>query len=355
MNLSSISSPLILTATALFILSCQPQNLRDPHKNTFFHEEDTTIKTGGVKMVPVKTAHGTFNVWTKRIGNNPKIKILMLAGGPGLPHDYLEVFESFFPEQGFEMIFYDELGSGNSDNPKDSTLYDINRSVEEVEQLRQALNLNRDNFYLYGHSWGGALAIQYALKYQLDMKALIISNMNSSGKEFNRYVRYTLTKYFPKTVLDTLNGFAARKDFENPKYTALVRAHFYSRFICRLPPEEWPEPVLRSLNKMNKPYYLTMQGPDEFTLRGKILYWDVSTQLPQLSIPTLTIGAKYDEMNPANMKWMARQVQNGSYLYCAKGSHLSMYDEQKTYMDGIIKFIKAVNKGALRVSLTTEN
>ena len=131
---------------------------------------DTTGKTdllaGGIQMIPIETKKGTFHVWTKRVGNNPKIKVLLLHGGPGATHEYFECFDSFFPQEGFEYYYYDQLGSAYSDNPKDSSLWNIDRFVEEVETVRKALKMDSSNFILLGHSWGGILATEYALKYQ---------------------------------------------------------------------------------------------------------------------------------------------------------------------------------------------
>lgn len=311
------------------------------HQPDYFLTDTTIVQTGGTRLIPVKTPKGTFNVWTKRIGNNPRIKVLLLAGGPGFPHDYLEAFESYFPAAGIEFYYYDELGNGYSDKPGDSTRYTIPAAVEEVEQVRQALHLDKENMYLFGHSWGGILAMEYALKYQQHLKALIISNMSSSAHEFNRYVQEELTKFIPRDALDTINDLTAKKDFTNPKYMKLVTEHFYAQFICRLP--EWPEPLNRAFTKINQPYYLSMQGPSEFGLSGNLTTWDVSDRLKELTIPTLTIGGKYDEMDPVHMKWMSQQVKDGQYLYCDNGSHLSMYDQQPYYMNGIIKFIKEID------------
>jgi len=133
--------------------------------------------SGGVKMIPITTPKGNFKVWTKRIGNNPRIKILLLHGGPGFTHEYLECFDSYLPKEGIEYYYYDQLGSYFSDQPKDNSLWELDRFVDEVEQVRKSLNLDKDNFYLYGQSWGGILALEYALKYQENLKALIISNM----------------------------------------------------------------------------------------------------------------------------------------------------------------------------------
>ena len=105
-------------------------------------------------MIPIRTPGGTFRVWTERFGNNPMTKVLLLHGGPGATHEVFESFESYLPQEGIEFIYYDQLGSAFSDQPTDSTLWTLPRFVEEVEQVRVALGLNKDNFYLFGQSWG---------------------------------------------------------------------------------------------------------------------------------------------------------------------------------------------------------
>lgn len=306
---------------------------------------DTAIQTGGIKMVDISTPKGNFKVWTKRIGNNDGIKVLLLNGGPGATHEYFECMESFFPAANIEFIYYDQLGCGNSQDPKDTSMWDLPRYVEEVEQVRTALQLNKDNFYLLGHSWGGILAMQYALKYQANLKGLIISNMMSSCPAYGKYAREVLAPQFDKNILDSIRTIEANNDFANPKYMELLMPNFYAKHYLRLPVDNWPEPVTRSFAKLNNSLYVTMQGPSEFGVSGKLLNWDVSKQLPELRIPTLTIGGTHDTMDPEHMKWMSTQVQKGRFLLCEKGSHMSMYDDQQTYMKGLISFLKDVDGG----------
>src|SRR5215813_5708139 len=138
------------------------------------------VLSGGVKLIPIATAKGVFRVWTKRVGSNPTIKVLLLHGGPGATHEYLEAFDSYFPAAGIEYYYYDQLGSFYSDQPDEPELWDLPRFVQEVEQVRQALGLESENFYLYGQSWGGILAIEYALRFQQHLAGLIITNMMAS-------------------------------------------------------------------------------------------------------------------------------------------------------------------------------
>jgi proline iminopeptidase len=329
-----------LIALVLFFALSSCQKGTSENASAYFQKTNDSIQNGGVKVIPITTSKGNFNVWTKRIGNNPKIKLLLLNGGPGATHEYFECFENFLPAEGIEIIYYDQLGCGNSDNPNDVALWDLARYVEEVEQVRKALNLDASNFYLLGHSWGGILAMEYALKYQNNMKGLIISNMMSSCPEYGKYADEVLAKQMDPKVLAELNQIEAAKDFTNPRYMELLIPNFYEKHILRLPAKDWPEPVNRSMGKLNQSLYVTMQGPSEFGISGKLEKWDRKADLKNITIPTLVIGAKYDTMDPKHMEEMSKLVQNGTYLFCPKGSHMDFYDDQKVYFEGLIPFLK---------------
>lgn len=329
----------MIRLTIAFMLTVFGMNCGEPSTTNYYSPHEPGIQTGNVKMIQIESLGKKFNIWTKRVGNNPKVKILLLNGGPGGTHEYFQCFENFLPQEGFEFIYYDQLGCGNSDNPNDTAYWDLDRFVEEVEQVRTALGLTHDNFYLLGHSWGGILAMQYALKYQANLKGLIISNMMSSCPAYDNYAEEVLAKQFDPIVLDSVMAMEARNDFDNPNYMGLLVPNFYEKHILRLPSVEWPDPVNRAFAKLNKSLYVTMQGPSEFGISGRLESWDVSKQLSTIMVPTLVIGAQHDTMDPEHMKWMSTQFKKGSYLYCEKGSHMAMYDDQSTYMKGFIDFI----------------
>lgn len=338
---------LVLLATLVRCNTGQPPESMGITLKSYFAPSSDAIQTGGVKVLRINSAGRDFNIWTKRFGNNPKIKLLLLQGGPGCPHDYWECMESYLPAEGIEFIYYDQLGTGYSDNPNDTAFWDLPRYVEEVEQVRQALGLNKDNFFLLGHSWGGILAMQYALKYQDNLKGLIISNMMASCPEYGKYADEVLAKQFDPKVLDTIRMIEAKGDFGNPKYMELLRLHFYNKHICRIPLEQWPPAVVRSFDNINNSLYVTMQGPSEFGIAGRLADWDVKAQLPTIKAPTLSIGATHDTMDPEHMKWISTAVQKGRFLLCPNGSHMSMWDDQKTYMEGLIAFLKDVDGGRM--------
>lgn len=328
---------LAILALIFFGMSCGQKF--NSSQNDYYAPHEKGIQSGNVKMIAIESMGKKFSVWTKRVGNNPKVKILLLNGGPGGTHEYFQCFENFLPQEGIEFIYYDQLGCGNSDNPNDTAYWDLDRFVEEVEQVRKALNLDKDNFYLLGHSWGGILAMQYALKYQANLKGLIVSNMMSSCPDYDKYAQDVLAKQFDPVVLDSIMAIEKRGDFDNPHYMGLLGPNFYEKHILRLPAAEWPDPVNRAFAKMNKSLYVTMQGPSEFGISGRLENWDVSKQLSSVVVPTLVIGAQHDTMDPAHMKWMSTQFKNGTYLYCEKGSHMAMYDDQETYFKGLIDYI----------------
>jgi proline iminopeptidase len=299
--------------------------------------------SGGVKMIPIDTPKGTFRVWTKRTGNNPRIKVLLLHGGPGATHEYLEAVDSYFPAAGIEFYYYDQLGSVYSDQPDEPDLWEIPRFVDEVEQVRRALGLNRENFYLYGQSWGGILAMEYALAHQEHLKALIISNMMASAPRYGEYARDVLMPEIDPAVLAEIQAYEAAGDYENPRFMELLQEHHYVNHVLRMPTEEWPEPVKRGFAHINQSIYIPLQGPSELGIKGKLEHWDRTADLKEITVPTLVIGARYDTMDPKHMEEMAASLPNGRYLYCPRGSHMAMYDDQEVYFEGLIRFIKDVD------------
>ncbi len=338
----------LLSVFIIFLFNSCKNNQDDSIKANYldFSKRDDQF-TGGIKMIPITTPVGNFKVWTKTVGNNPTIKVLLLHGGPGLTHECFESFDGYFPNQSIEYIYYDQLGSYYSDQPNDNRLWTNERFVEEVEQVRKALKLDNTNFYLLGQSWGGILAMEYALKYQKNLKGLIISNMMASAPEYNKYAEEVLGPQLPPEVFNQIKTFEKNKDYTNPKYTELLFKYYYTEHILRKPLNEWPESINRAFKHINSNVYVFMQGPSEFGITGNatLKNWDIKSKLKTLTVPTLTIGAKYDTMDPEHMKWIANEVQNGRFLFCSNGSHLSQYDDQKNYFSGVIQFLRDVDRG----------
>ena len=338
---------LLLISVSLLTSCNQKQEAKTDSKSAYLDYSNSDDQfTGGIKMIPITTPKGTFKVWTKRVGNNPKIKVLLLHGGPGGTHEFFECFDGYFPNEGIEYIYYDQLDSYYSDKPNDSTLWTTEHFVEEVEQVRVALNLDKDNFYLLGQSWGGILAMEYALKYQQNLKGLIISNMMASAPEYEKYAKEVLGPQMPPAIFKEIMDMEAKEDFSNPKYAELVTQYYYTQHVLRMPTDQWPESINRAFAHLNPNIYVYMQGHSEFgmTKNATLKNWDVSDRLKTITVPTLVIGAKYDTMDPKYMEWMSKEFPKGHFLL-TNGSHCSQYDDQKTYFNGLIKFIFEVNDG----------
>jgi proline iminopeptidase len=301
------------------------------------------ILGGGARMIPVTTPKGEFHVWTKRVGNNPTAKLLLLHGGPAATHEYFEACDSFLPSAGIEYYYYDQLGSAYSDQPDDPDLWQVDRFVDEVEQVRTALGLNAGNFFLLGHSWGGILAIEYALRHQRHLKGLVISNMMSSIPAYNEYARTVLMPAMDQAQLAQIKRLEALGETETPEYMELLGDH-YVQHVLRMPAEEWPEPVNRSFGHLNRSIYVPLQGPSELGASGLLSDWDRTESLKDIRVPTLTIGGTYDTMDPAHMAQMADRFPNGRFLLCPKAGHMAMYDDQTTYFSGLIDFIADVDR-----------
>lgn len=333
----------------LLIMSCadKPNNNEIIEKSSYLDYSNSNDQiTGGIKMVPINTPKGTFNVYTKRVGNNPKMRVLLLHGGPGGTHEQFGNFDGYLPNEEIEYIYYDQLDSYYSDKPNDSTLWTTEHYVEEVEQVRKALNLTKDNFYLLGQSWGGILAMEYALKYQDNLKGLIVSNMMASVPEYNKYAQNVLGPQLPEDVLKEINEIEANKDYANPRYEELLMKHFYTEHVLRKPLDKWPKSVLLFFEHLNPDIYTYIQGPSEFGITddATLKDWDISDRLKEIKVPTLMLGAKHDTMDPKYMEWMATEVQNGRSV-TTNGSHLSQFDDPETYFSALVKFIKNVDTG----------
>jgi proline iminopeptidase len=300
------------------------------------------LATPGVRMVPVETPKGTYHVWTRTVGENPSARILVLHGGPGATHEYLSIIADRLAPAGFEVILYDQLGSYYSDQPDEPELWEVDRFVDEVEQVRTALGLDRSNFYLLGHSWGGILAIEYALAHQDHLKGLIISNMMSSAHAYNDYAEKVLMPEMDPEALAEIKALEKAGDTDNPRYMELLMAQHYLKHFLRRPPEEWPPEVMAAFEHINPDIYVPMQGPSELGLSGTLLPWDRSKDLPKITVPTLVIGARYDTMDPTHMRWMSEQLPKGRYLGLPEGSHLAMHDDTERYFDGLIRFLRDV-------------
>ncbi len=293
------------------------------------------IRVAGIRMIPV--VGGKYKVWTKQMGSGP-IKVLLLHGGPGFPHDYLEAMESFLPQAGIEMYYYDQLGVGNSDIPDDPALWTLERYATEVEEVRRGLGL--DHFVLYGQSWGGILCMEYALNYQQHLRGLVISNMTAGIKSYLKRNDALKKQLLSAEDLARLDALSEAKDYDNPDYQKIVMEQLYPQMICRTNP--WPEPVSRAFRLANEKIYNQMQGKSEFEVTGNLKDWERWDRLHEIKVKTLTMGAEHDEMDPDDLRKMATMMPNATSAICPNGSHLAMWDDQAVYFRHLLAFLASV-------------
>lgn len=289
-----------------------------------------SLMAGEVKYV---TLSNGYKVWTETHGSGP-IKMLLLHGGPGFTHEYFEGFLDHFPADQYQIIFYDQLGSYHSDQPNDPSLWTVERFTDEVEEVRKALGL--DNYILLGQSWGGLLAIEYALKYPQHLKKVIFSNITGSVASYIEYLN-ELRRELPEEIQDKLAYFEDRQEFHHPEYEKTMFEELYNKHLCRVTP--WPEPLLRAFSHFNTSVYETIQGPNEFVVTGNFKDWNRWDDLHKIKVPTLVISGKYDTMGPGHVTRMASLIPNSTLKICENGSHCTMWDDPENYFPAIKAFI----------------
>lgn len=272
-----------------------------------------------------------FKLFYRTFGNGGNV-LLCLHGGPGAMHDYLLPFGNLGDDKA-KIVLYDQLGCGKSERPPDTSRYTIEYGVEEVEGVRRALHLGKIN--LFGNSYGGALALQYALKYQRNIKKLIISSGLASVQETVAEMK-RLKTLLPKDVQETLAKYEAVEDYQNPQYLKAVDV-FYRNFLCRLP--KWPEELTRTLSGLSTPVYYTMNGPNEFTIIGNLRGWDITARLPEIKVPTLVTVGRYDEVTPNVAETIHKGIPGSELIIFENSSHLAMWEEQESYLRVVREFV----------------
>lgn len=275
-----------------------------------------------------------YRIWYRRVGAGPEIPLLVLHGGPGAGHDYLEPLETFASER--PVIFYDQLGCGRSQKPDNPSLWRIERFTGEVDGVRRGLGL--DEIHLLGQSWGGWLAIEYMLGRPAGVRSLILANTSASTAQFVAEAA-KLKAALPGDIPETLARCEAAGDFESSEYTAAVM-EFYRRHVCRLP--EWPDCVNRTIaNLEGNQVYATMNGPNEFTVLGTLKGWDRQARLGEITVPTLVLVGRHDEITPACAMTLREGIPNSELVIFEASSHMPHLEEPDRYRRVVSGFLAA--------------
>ena len=293
-----------------------------------------------VPVIEKMVAFRGWNVWTQVHGDLSSpgrggLPILMLHGGPGVPHDYLENM-SKLAATGRPVIFYDQLGCGKSDRPDDPSLWTIDLFKEEIDAVRAALGL--EIIHLLGQSWGGMLAMEYALAQPKGVVSLTIASSPASMRiwveEANR-----LREALPPEIQATLLRHEAAGTTQDPEYQSTMMA-FYERHVCRLVP--MPDQVQRAFAGIGAQVYNTMNGPSEFHVVGTLKEWDIRHRLGEIKIPTLITSGRYDELTPMQGEIVHRGIPDSRWEIFEASSHMPHVEEETRYLTVLEDFLRHV-------------
>jgi proline-specific peptidase len=296
-------------------------------------------------MIPVTEGFTPFhghNVWYRIVGEREehrRLPLLCLHGGPGVPHDYLEPLEAM-AATGRRVIFYDQLGCGNSDHPHDPSLWTVDLFVEEVGVIRRALGLDR--IHLLGQSWGGMLAMQYALTQPSGLASLTVASSPASMRQWVAEAN-RLREQLPDDVQQTLLKHERDGTTGDPAYEEAMMV-FYRRHVCRSEP--WPDCLNRAMAKLQEhpEVYNTMNGPSEFHVIGVIRDWDITARLGEIRVPTLITSGRYDEATPAIAETVHRGIRGSEWVVFEHSAHLAHAEEPERYVQVLDRFLSRVEE-----------
>jgi proline iminopeptidase len=272
-------------------------------------------------------------VWYRVAGGDRSgVPLLGLHGGPGFTHDTLLTLDGLTSDR--PVVLYDQLGSGRSDRPGDPDLYRVERFVEEVDRVREGLGLDR--FHLLGHSWGGTLALSYALTGPAGLESLILASPLVSTSRWLEDAR-RLRSELPQEVQRVLDDHEERGFTGCPEYVAATYK-FYRRHLCRKEP--WPEELERGFAGMSTDVYETMWGPTEFHATGTLLDLDLAPRLEELRLPVLFTCGRHDEATPATVGSFSDAVPGAELAVFEESSHTAHLEESDRYLDVARAFLQ---------------
>lgn len=263
-------------------------------------------------------------VWYKSVGDGDLPPLLVVHGGPGFTHNYLTPLEDLAVDR--RVIFWDQLGCGRSETPSDIGLWTMERSLREVDAVRETLGL--EHHHLFGNSWGGMLVQQYVLDRQPDLVSLIVSNSLASmprlGEDTQR-----LKSQLPQDVQDTIDYHEDNEFYACPEYQGAI-AIWFQKYICRLQP--WPLGLEQSFAGVGMDIYMTMVGPSDFKVIGNLKDWDIMDRLKEITVPTLFVAGRYDECTPEHMQLMHENVPSSELALFENSAHMPFYEEREDCM-----------------------
>ncbi len=271
-------------------------------------------------------------IWYKIVGTGNGVPLMVLHGGPGFTHDYLDPLSALGTDR--PVIFYDQLGAGLSDHPNDTTLWRIPAFVNRLDEIRDALGLRKMD--IYGHSWGTILGSEYTLKYPKRVNALVLASPALSIPRWIKDADSLLTT-LPDSVQQVIHQNEAAGTYDSPAYQNAMM-DYYSRYLARKMP--WPANVDTSFARANMAIYNYMQGPSEFTFTGTLTDYDVTNRLGLISVPVLFTCGEYDEARPATVRYYQSLIPGAEMIVIPDAGHLTMDDNTEANNKAVGDFLK---------------
>ena len=280
------------------------------------------------------------SVWYEIVGSGSATPLLLLHGGPGAPSRYLDPLRGLADER--PVIFYDQLGGGKSDRPEDPSLWTIERFVQELQAVRDALGL--DEVHLFGHSWGTMLGVEYMLSGPEGVQSLILA---SPALDIPRWLEDTnrLKGQLPIEIQEAIDLHEAAGTTDSEEYQAATM-EFYRRHLCRRDP--WPVELEEAFANLGWDVYTTMWGPSEFHATGTLADFDVTDRLAEITVPTLFTAGRYDEATPETTAWFQSLVPGSSLSIFEESAHMTMLDEPERYNEVLRDFLREVEASEAR-------
>ena len=307
----------------------QPDELRQ----TAPAEKPRAVLPRSEGFVPVPGSR----VWFQTVGNARGVPLLVLNGGPGLPHDYLENLAALADER--PIVFYDAVGCGRSEPPTDDHFSSVERMVHDLRKVREALNLKR--VHLFGHATGAALAVEHAIEGDSGIASLTLASpclsmprWMADGQRLREQLPDDFQKLFAQAV--------AAGVVNSPTYHAAVRT-YHRRHFCRCQP--LPSSLVRSFEGIGYGIYGKQWGPSPFDCTGELRTYDISNRLSEIKQQTLFTCGQFDFATPDSTRFFQRQVRHSQLAVFLHSSHTPQLEEPEAYLATIRKFLCRVDSG----------
>lgn len=276
-------------------------------------------------------------VWYEIVGSGTATPLLLLHGGPGATSYYLKPLGRLASDR--PVIFYDQLGCGRSDRPEDPELWNVERFVEELAQVRRALDLER--VHIFGHSWGSTLAVEYVLRNSTGVESLILAGPALSTPQWMEDAN-KLRAGLPLETQEILKRHEAAGTTDSEEYAAATM-EFLKRHFCRLDP--WPPEMEQSLDNFGWDVYTKMWGPSEFFATGTLKEFGRTDRLAEINVPTLLTAGRHDEATPETTAWYQSLIPGSSLEIFEESSHMTMLEEPDRYLEEVRDFLQSVEAG----------